>query len=130
VRILPEDVASARKAHPSALVLAHPECMPDVRAIADERLSTGQMLKFVKKSDANGFIIATETGILHTLQKENPDKRFYPAAEKAVCPNMKKITLEKVAWALEDMKYRISVPEPTRSQAKKSLDRMLEVVPK
>ena len=111
------------------MVLAHPECNPDVREIADELLSTGQMLKFAKTSDVNEFIIATEKGIIHSLKKQNPDKQFYPVTEKAVCPNMKKISLEKVAWALEDMQYQITVPEPTRSKAKRSLDRMLEVLP-
>jgi len=130
MRILAEDIAAARKEHPDARVLAHPECRPDVRAIADELLSTGQMLKFVKTSGVNEFIIATENGIIHSLQKQNPDKQFYPTTEKAICPNMKKISLEKVAWALEDMQYQITVPEPVCTQAKRSLDRMLQVIPK
>ncbi|MHC5103115.1 MAG: quinolinate synthase NadA, partial [Planctomycetota bacterium] len=62
--------------------------------------------------------------------KQNPDKRFYPVTEKAVCPNMKKISLEKVAWALEDLRYQITVPEPVCTKAKRSLDRMLAVIPK
>jgi quinolinate synthase len=93
IRILAEDIVAARKKHPRARVLAHPECSPDVRVIADELLSTGQMLKFAKTSGVNEFIIATENGIIHSLQKQNPDKRFYPATEKAICPNMKKISL-------------------------------------
>ncbi len=129
IRILPADILAARKEHPNARLLAHPECNPDVRAIADELLSTGQMLKFAKTSGVNEFIIATENGIIHSLQKQNPDKRFYPVTEKAICPNMKKISLEKVAWALEDMDCRVTVPEPVCTQAKRSLDRMLEVLP-
>lgn len=129
VRIMTEDVERARKEHPGALVLTHPECRPDVRAISDELLSTGQMLKFAKTSDVEEFIIATEKGIIHSLKKQNPDKQFYPVTEKAVCPNMKKVTLEKVAWALEDMQYQITVPEPICSKARRSLDRMLEVLP-
>jgi len=129
VCILPEDVIMARREHPAAVVLAHPECTPQVRAAADELLSTGQMLKFAKASSAQEFIIATEKGILHTLRKENPDKRFYAVSQKAVCPNMKKITLEKVVWALEDMQYQITVPASIRAEAKKALDRMLEVTP-
>ncbi|MHC5163733.1 MAG: quinolinate synthase NadA, partial [Planctomycetota bacterium] len=112
LRILPEDVAAARRAHPDAKVLAHPECNPDVRAIADELLSTGQMLKYAKTSSVDEFIIATEIGIVHSLQKQNPGKQFHPITEKAVCPNMKKISLEKVLWALEDMQYQITVSEP------------------
>ena len=127
--IVPADIEAARKAHPNALVLAHPECNPDVRALADELLSTGGMLKLAETSDVNEFVIATENGIIHSLQKQNPDKRFYPATEKAICPNMKKISLEKVVWALEDMQYQITIPEPICSNAKKSLDRMLEVLP-
>jgi quinolinate synthase len=130
MRILTSDIVSAREEHPDAWVLAHPECTPDVRALADQLLSTGQMLQFAKTSGVNEFVIATENGILHSLQKQNPDKRFYPVTEKAVCPNMKKISLEKVAWALEDMQYQITVPEPICTQAKRSLDRMLSVIPK
>jgi len=130
VLIRPEDVQRARQTHPDASVLAHPECNPEVRSLADELLSTGQMLKFVKKSDTTEFLIATENGILHTLRKQNPDKKFYPITEKAICPNMKKITLEKVLWALQDMQYRVTVPEPVSSKARKSLDRMIEVLPK
>ncbi|MHC5155595.1 MAG: quinolinate synthase NadA, partial [Planctomycetota bacterium] len=129
LRILPEDVAAARRAHPDAKVLAHPECNPDVRAIADELLSTGQMLKYAKTSSVDEFIIATEIGIVHSLQKQNPGKQFHPITEKAVCPNMKKISLEKVLWALEDMQYQITVSEPVRSEARQSLDRMLQVLP-
>ncbi|MHC4772632.1 MAG: quinolinate synthase NadA [Planctomycetota bacterium] len=129
LRILPEDVAAARRAHPDAKVLAHPECNPDVRAIADELLSTGQMLKYAKTSSVDEFIIATEIGIVHSLQKQHPGKQFHPITEKAVCPNMKKISLEKVLWALEDMQYQITVSEPVRSEARQSLDRMLQVLP-
>ncbi|MHC5190862.1 MAG: quinolinate synthase NadA [Planctomycetota bacterium] len=129
LRILPEDVAAARRAHPDAKVLAHPECNPDVRAIADELLSTGQMLKYAKTSSVDEFIIATEIGIVHSLQKQHPGKQFHPITEKAVCPNMKKISLEKVLWALEDMQYQITVSEPVCSEARRSLDRMLEVLP-
>ncbi len=130
VRIQTEDVQQAREDHPEAVLLAHPECNPDIRLLADELLSTGQMLKFAKTSPSREFIIATENGILHTLKKQNPEKEFYPVAEKAVCPNMKKISIEKVAWALEDMQYRITVPPAVASDAKRSLDRMLEVLPK
>lgn len=129
VRILPSDVEQARKEHPSALVLAHPECNPEVRAIADELFSTAQMLRFAKTNKADEFIIATEKGIIHSLKTQNPDKRFYPVTERAICPNMKKITLEKVAWSLEDMIYQITVPEAIASKAKHALDRMLEVLP-
>lgn len=128
-RILSADVEKARSEHPGAVVLAHPECRPEVRQMADWQFSTGQMLKFAKQSQNSEFIIATEEGILHSLKKQNPQKSFFPVSEKAICPNMKKISLEKVVWSLEDMQYRITVDEPMRSQAKLALDRMLEVLP-
>ena len=130
VRMQPEDVQAARAKYPDAKLLAHPECNPDVRVLADELLSTGGMLKFAKTSDVNEFIIATENGIIHSLKKQNPEKQFYSVTEKAICPNMKKISLEKVAWALEDMQYQITVPEPICTEARRSLDRMLQVIPK
>jgi quinolinate synthase len=112
------------------VVLAHPECTPAVRAVADELLSTGQMLTFIPKSNAKTFIIATEIGIVHTLRKTYPDREFVPVSARAVCPNMKKITLEKVVWSLEDMQYRITVPEAVAAKARRALERMIEVSPK
>ena len=129
VRITEDDIKAARAKYPDAIVMAHPECSEPVKALADELLSTGQMLKFAARSDAKGFIIATEIGIIHALKKQNPDAEFYPASERAVCPNMKKITLDKVITAMQEMQYKITVPEPIRTRAKKSLDRMVEILP-
>jgi quinolinate synthase len=109
--------------------MAHPECTEPVKELADQILSTSQMLSFAKKSSAKTFIVATEVGIIHALKKANPGVHFIPASEKAVCPNMKKITLEKVLWSLQDMQYRITVPDEIRIKAKKSLDRMIEILP-
>ena len=125
-----DDVKKIQAAHQAAIMLAHPECPGPVRDCADELLSTGQMLKFVRTSDKKEFIIATEIGIIHTLKKQNPGKIFYPASEKFICPNMKKITLEKVLFSLEDNKYIIKVPDETAQKAKKALDRMVAVLPK
>ncbi len=129
VRIGAEDIENERAKNPEAIVLAHPECTESVRAVADEMLSTGQMINFVKSSGNKSFIIATEIGIIHTLKKQNPDKEFIPVTERAVCPNMKKITLEKVLWCLEDKKNVITVPEDIAGRAKAALDRMIEVLP-
>ncbi len=129
VAITVDDVEKAKAAYPDAVVMAHPECNEPVKELSDELLSTGQMLKFAKKSDAKRFIIATEKGIIHTLKKENPQKEFYPVTERAVCQNMKRITLDKVLWSLEDMHYRITVPEPVRTRAKTAIDRMVEILP-
>ncbi len=127
--ITEDDIKKAKAQNPDAVVMAHPECTEPVKKLADELLSTGQMLSFVKKSKAKKFIVATEVGIIHALKKQRPDAEFIKAGEKAVCPNMKKITLEKVVWSLEDMKYKITVPENIRLKAKKALDRMIEIIP-
>lgn len=129
VWIEPEALEAVKAEHPDAVVLAHPECTPAVRAMADELLSTGQMLKFIPKTDAKIFIIATEIGIVHTLKKMYPDRRFIIASKRAVCPNMKKISLEKVLWSLEDMQYRITVSEDIAAKARTALERMIEIVP-
>jgi len=125
--ITDEDIIDAKSKYPDAVVMVHPECTEQVREIADEVLSTGQMLKYADKSTAKRFIVGTEVGIIHTLKRQNPDKEFFPATERAICPNMKRITLEKIAWALEDMQYKITVPQDIRIRAKKALDRMVEI---
>lgn len=129
VLITEDDIRTARTRYPDAIVMAHPECSEPVKELADELLSTGQMLKFAGASKAKRFIIATETGIIHALKKKNPQAEFYPASARAVCPNMKKITLDKVVASLEDKRYVITVPEHIRTRAKKSLDRMVEIIP-
>ncbi|MHC4148281.1 MAG: quinolinate synthase NadA, partial [Planctomycetota bacterium] len=84
---------------------------------------------FAENSSAKQFIVGTETGIIHALKKQRPDAEFIPASERAVCPNMKLINLEKIVWSLEDMKYKVTVPPDIRTRAKKSLDRMVEILP-
>jgi quinolinate synthase len=127
--ITEEDIKKAKAKYPDAIVMAHPECSEAVKYLADELLSTGQMLEFVKKSSAKRFIVATEIGMIHPLRKQNVGAEFIAASNRAICPNMKKITLEKVAWSLEDMQYKIAVPEEVRIKAKKALDRMVEILP-
>lgn len=126
-RITREDVLKARKRHPKALFMAHPECRLEVLEIADHVTSTSGMLRFAISSDANEFIVGTETGIIHRLQKENPGKTFYPLRKDMICPNMKKTTLKSVLNALQKMEHVIKVPEEIRIPAKKALDRMLEI---
>lgn len=128
--ITDNDIKKAKAEHPDAVVMAHPECTEPVKAVADQILSTGGMLKFVKSSKENKFIVATETGIIHALKKENPQKEFFAATQRAICPNMKRITLEKVAWSLEDMQYKITVPKEIADKARKAIERMLEIRPK
>jgi quinolinate synthase len=129
VVITEDDIRTARAKYPDAIVMAHPECTEPVKALSDEMLSTSQMLKFAARSTAKRFIIATEIGIIHTLKKENPNAQFIAASERAICPNMKKITMEKIVWSLEDMQYKISVPKAIREKAKKALDKMVEILP-
>jgi quinolinate synthase len=124
-----EDIKKAKTKYPDAVVMVHPECTEPVKEISDQILSTGQMLKYAKNSPAKQFIVGTELGIIHTLKKQNSDKEFVAATERAICPNMKLITLEKIVWALEDMKYKITVPQNIRIKAKKALDRMVEILP-
>jgi quinolinate synthase len=128
IRILPEDVKREKKFHPFAKVMVHPECLPQVVAMADAALSTSQMSKFAKESEAAEFIVGTEIGLIYRLKKDNPKKEFYPASERAVCPNMKRTTQEKIVFALEELKEEVRVPDEIRKRAKKSIDRMLEIV--
>lgn len=129
VMITEDDIKTAKAKYPDAIVMAHPECSEPVKELSDELLSTGQMLKFAAESTAKQFIIATEMGIIHALKKQNPKAEFIQASNRAICPNMKKITLEKIIWALEDMQYKISVPEVIRERAKIALDKMVEILP-
>ncbi|MHC4112888.1 MAG: quinolinate synthase NadA [Planctomycetota bacterium] len=129
VVITEDDIKNAKAKHPDAIVMAHPECTEPVKALSDQLLSTGQMLRFAAESKVRQFIIATEIGIIHTLKKQNPKAEFIPATSRAVCPNMKRITLEKVLWSLQDLQYEVSVPQDIRIKAKKALDMMVEILP-
>lgn len=127
VRILTADILCAKKMHPEAEVVVHPECTPEVAGLADRVLSTQGMCRYAREGPARQMIIGTEPGIIHRLKKENPDKKFYPASELAVCPNMKLTTLEKVLWALQEMRFEISLPDDIILKAKVSIQRMLAV---
>jgi len=119
-----KNIIALKKEQLDADVLAHPECSPDVINLADEVLSTGQMLKFVKKSSKKKFIIATELGILYRLKKENPDKVFFEVSKNAFCKEMRLVTLEKILKSLEDEKYSINLPAEIIRKAKLSLQKM------
>ncbi|MFH1547957.1 MAG: quinolinate synthase NadA [Candidatus Omnitrophota bacterium] len=125
-RILADEILRAKREHPFAEVLVHPECTPDVIALADKVFSTTGMLNYAKETKSKEIIIGTEEGIIYRLDKENPDKKFFPASGRAICENMKKNSLEKVLWSLEEMKYEIKVEEMIRQKARKTIDRMLE----
>ena len=127
VKIQPEDILTAKKEHPRAMVIVHPECTPQVIKLADAALSTGNMLKYAKENNAREYIIGTEVGIIYQLEKKNPGKRFFPASRLATCPNMKKTTLPKVLSSLENMEHVVVVPEDIRKKALGSIERMLEI---
>jgi quinolinate synthase len=127
MRIAETQLKAAREDFPDAVLIAHPECRPEVSALADAVLSTGGMIKFVKESHAKRFIVATEMGIIHRLRKENPDKRFFPVSEQAVCPNMKMIRLEHVLEALERDEHKIEVDPAIIDRARIPIERMIEM---
>lgn len=127
IRVHEEDVIKAKKLHPGSEVIAHPECTPEVLALADHICSTGGMFKYVKQSKSKEFIIATEAGMLYKLQKENPDKKFYLPTQNLICANMKLITLGWVAHSLEKLVYEVKVSDEVIEKALKALGKMLKV---
>ena len=124
-RINPKDILDLKAAHPQALALAHPECPKPVRVVADHVLSTGQMCKFVAENPATEFIISTEEGLIHRLKKDNPSKTFYRVSPFAVCPNMKRNTLEKVLFCLRDLQPVVKVDPAIAARARRSIEQML-----
>lgn len=126
--ILPDDMLQAKNLHPKAKVIVHPECKPSIIDFADIVASTEGMSRYIKNSDDKEFIIGTEVGIIHRLKKENPDKMFYPASDKAICADMKKINLEKVLSSLERMSYEITLPPDIKDKARLSIERMLQII--
>lgn len=126
-RILAQDVVKTKREHPEALVIAHPECSTDVVALADAVESTSGMLRYVAESSVKEFIMCTERGILHRLKKDNPDRVFYNPSPLNICPNMKKITLEKVLWSLEDMKHEVTLPQDMIEKARAAIEGMIAI---
>ena len=124
----PEDVIDKKVRYPQAKVVVHPECRPEVIALADEALSTSGIIRYAAREDVSELIVGTEVEILHRLRKENPGKTFIPASEKAICHNMKKITLDKLLKSMETMTPEVRVPEEIRTKARAAVDRMLEIV--
>ncbi len=127
-KISVNDIKEAKTQHSSAKFIAHPECIREVLEIADFVGSTEQMLKFVKSSDNGEFIVGTEIGIIYRLRKENPVKKFYPASNTAICPNMKMTTLESVYNALKFDRYEINLDKEIMDKARKSIERMIAII--
>ena len=126
-RILPEHIRAMRAAHPQAEVMIHPECPGELLDMAEHVVSTGGMVRVARESAATEFIVATEEGMLHRLRKENPAKQFHHIAATAICPNMKKTTLEKVLWSLQDMQTPVEIAADVAERARQAIRRMLEV---
>jgi quinolinate synthase len=123
-------VLDSKKAHPDALFMAHPECRPEVLALADAVLSTSGMLKFAKDSANRSFIVGTEEGLIYPLQQANPNKAFYKASESMTCEDMKKTSLSDVLKALQTTTYEVKVPEDIRKSAVTAVERMLGITGK
>jgi len=119
-------IREAKREHPQAVVMAHPECLEEVVELADVVRSTSGMLRYAKESDATGFIVATELGILHPLKTDSPDKQFHPLFV-ALCPNMKITTLESVLRSLERNIHAIEVPQDVAEKARQAVERMVAI---
>lgn len=122
-----EELLAAKQEHPGVKVLTHPECREDVLSLSDFIGSTSQIIDYATASQEEEFIICTETGVFYELQQKNPNKKFYPVVNRQVCPDMKKITLEKVKTVLETLGPEIEVDREMAEKSCKPLERMLEL---
>lgn len=127
IRINAKNIIELKKKHLDAEIIVHPENTPEVIEVSDRVESTGGMLKYIKGSDKKNFIIGTEIGIMHRLKKENPAKQFIAAFDRAICPDMKLINMEKVLWSLEKEQTEIMVPADIARKAISAIERMIEL---
>jgi len=127
--ITAERIREMKAEHPQAEFIMHPECgcLTKSMHLADGVLSTEGMLRYAKESKAPEFIVATEVGILHRMQQDNPGKKFYPASEQSVCNYMKMNTLEKIVLALERLEPEVKVSPEIAKRARVCIDRMLAI---
>ena len=125
--ITADNVIKAKEVYPDALVLTHPECTEDVIAISDFVGSTSEIIDFATDTDSDKFIICTEMGVFFELQKKNPNKKFYSVGHRQFCPNMKKVTMQKVEQALGAMASEVELPEEIMVESRKPLQRMLDL---
>lgn len=126
-KITAKEVKLAKQRYPQAKILVHPECRPEVIALADAALSTSQMLRYAAQSNHKVFLIGTEEGVLHPLRKQNPDKEFHIIGDSFICPDMKKTTLETVIATMQTGSNVVTVPEEIKARAKQAIDRMLAI---
>jgi quinolinate synthase len=125
--VTPAQVLQAREAHPDALVMAHPECRPEVVDLADAVLSTSQMLDFAASADAEEFVVVTESGLTHALSKAAPEKRFFELSPSMLCPNMKVTTLRKVRDCLESGSGEVVVAQDVAARALAAVEKMIAI---
>ncbi|MBN1357247.1 quinolinate synthase NadA [Candidatus Bathyarchaeota archaeon] len=123
----PEDVTVLKQKYPDAVVMVHPECSKEMRQTADFIGSTSKMCRYARETPAKTIIVGTEEGLLHRLQKENPEKQFTIAYSDAVCPNMKLLTLDRVYASLKEEKHVVKIPEQIAIKARGALERMFQV---
>ncbi len=128
-RMKPKDILDLKRQYPEALVLVHPESSEELCNLADEVLSTSQMLRYCESSPASTFIIGTEMGMLHRLRKSMPEKSFLQPSKGLICPNMKMTQLEDLYESLKELQHPIEIPEPVLLMALKALDGMLAAIP-
>lgn len=126
-RIQPSHIINRKKEFPRAVAIVHPECRPEVIALADEVLSTGGLCRYAKRDDVKEVIVGTESGIIHRLKKENPGKIFIPVSEQATCPRMKLTTLDSILSSLQEMSHEIKVDREISLRAKITVDRMMMI---
>ncbi len=126
-KILPEQIRALRKQYPGAVVMVHPEVNPSIAAEADILLGTGGMIRHALENPATVFVVGTEVGMVYRLGTLYPEKVFIPASKEAICPNMKKITLEKIALSLETLGPVVKVPAETAAAARRSIERMVAI---
>jgi quinolinate synthase len=120
-------VKEKRSLFPDAEVWVHPECRPEVIDLADKVLSTGHMVREAPITDRKHVILGTEEGIIHRLNKLNPETRFIPVKDHAICSNMKKISLPKVLRSLKEMRFKVEVPHDIRLRAKGAIEKMISI---
>ncbi len=126
-KITVKDLMKAKEIHPKAKVVAHPECRPDIQNYVDYLGSTSGTIEFCKNAGDAEFLVADEVGLIHMLEKEMPDKTFYPVSDMAFCKAMKKSTLPKIEEALEKDKYEVVVPREIAVAARRPIERMFEL---
>lgn len=122
-----DKVMEAKKLHPDALVLTHPECTMDVVEMSDFVGSTSEIIDYATESSNEKFIICTEMGVFFNLMQKNPEKKFYSVGHRQFCPNMKKVTIEKLLSAMETLQPEVTLDDEIMKKAEKPLQKMLDL---